>query len=71
MLKNKAVNAFLIKNNFSRIFLNITFFTFLTPTVWVHEGHGMAGSSHWHAADGWGWIVALAVAAILWGARKP
>ncbi|MEN9843410.1 MAG: hypothetical protein RLZZ612_1239 [Pseudomonadota bacterium] len=43
----------------------------LTPLAMAHEGHGMAGSSHWHAADGWGWIVALAVAAILWGARKP
>lgn len=43
----------------------------LTPYAMAHEGHGLGAGSHWHAADSWGWIVGLAVVAILWGARKP
>ena len=30
----------------------------------AHEGHGIAGASHWHATDSGSWIIALAVMAV-------
>lgn len=37
----------------------------------AHEGHGLPGSSHWHAADAWGFVLAIGVVAALiwWGGR--
>jgi hypothetical protein len=31
----------------------------------AHEGHGMPGTSHWHATDIWGFAVAGGVVALL------
>jgi len=38
----------------------------------AHEGHGLPGSSHWHASDSWGWVAlaVIAVLAVAWGRRK-
>ena len=33
----------------------------------AHEGHGLAGASHWHVTDAWGFIAGAAViAAAIW-----
>ena len=33
----------------------------------AHEGHGMAGATHWHATDAWGLaLLGAAVALALW-----
>lgn len=38
--------------------------------VFAHEGHGM-GASHWHASDVLGFVVVIALAAVvLWRSRK-
>jgi hypothetical protein len=37
----------------------------------AHEGHGMAGSVHWHATDALGFVVAAAaLVALVWWTRK-
>ncbi len=39
----------------------------------AHEGHGLPGTSHWHASDSWGFVAAAvvaAVAALWWRSRK-
>ncbi len=38
----------------------------------AHEGHGLAGTAHWHATDTLGFIGAAVVAAAVWfiGRRK-
>ena len=36
------------------------------PAAWAHEGHGLAGSSHWHASDAFGLLLAGGVAALVW-----
>lgn len=65
MLTNKAK-----KHIFTCIFLLQIALT--APAALAHDGHGMEASSHWHATDGWGWVVGLAlVAAMWWGGRKP
>ena len=32
----------------------------------AHEGHGLPGSSHWHASDSLLWLGALAVGLAAW-----
>ncbi len=34
--------------------------------AWAHEGHGLAGSAHWHATDTLGFIGVALVAALVW-----
>ena len=37
----------------------------------AHEGHGLPGSSHWHASDVLGFVLIAAVAAgIAWWRRR-
>ena len=38
----------------------------------AHSGHGLGAGSHWHASDGWGFALVLALAATAWwlGRRK-
>ena len=38
----------------------------------AHEGHGLPGSSHWHASDVLGFVLIAAVAAAIvwWRGRK-
>ena len=40
----------------------------VVPTLaQAHEGHGLAGASHWHVTDAWGFIAGAAViAAAIW-----
>ena len=39
----------------------------LLPSLAVaHEGHGMAGASHYHATDVWGFVSIIAAAAVVW-----
>jgi hypothetical protein len=42
----------------------------LVQPVWAHEGHGL-GSTHWHATDALGFVVAAALlaAAIYFGKK--
>jgi len=42
----------------------------LAQPVWAHEGHGL-GSTHWHATDALGFVVAAALlaAAIYFGKK--
>ena len=35
----------------------------LGNTAWAHEGHGL-GSTHWHATDALGFVVAAALVAV-------
>ena len=35
----------------------------LGHTAWAHEGHGL-GSTHWHATDALGFVVAAALVAV-------
>jgi hypothetical protein len=37
----------------------------------AHDGHGLGGSTHWHATDALGFVVALAlvVAAVYFGKK--
>jgi len=44
----------------------------MAASAHAHEGHGMPGSSHWHASDIWGFVIvgALAAAAFWWKGRK-
>jgi hypothetical protein len=47
------------------------FTTLLAAPALAHEGHGIAGASHWHATDGFGWIAAaVAIAVGVWLSRK-
>ena len=32
----------------------------------AHEGHGLAGSAHWHATDTLGFLGVAVVAAVVW-----
>ncbi len=32
----------------------------------AHEGHGIDGASHYHATDVWGFVIALAIGAVMW-----
>ncbi len=32
----------------------------------AHEGHGLAGSAHWHATDVLGFVAVVLVAAAVW-----
>jgi hypothetical protein len=49
----------------------------LSAAAWLpahaHEGHGLPGTSHWHAADAWLMFAAAAVvvALLVWARRKP
>ena len=41
-----------------------------TATSWAHEGHGIPGSSHWHATDTAGFALVAALAALaIWLSR--
>jgi hypothetical protein len=44
----------------------------ITPLAMAHEGHGLPGSSHWHATDVLGLVlvVAAAAGALWWHRRK-
>jgi hypothetical protein len=42
----------------------------LCTAAQAHEGHGLPGSSHWHATDTLLLIGAAAVAAALWWSRR-
>ena len=47
------------------------FALFLCAAAQAHEGHGLSGSSHWHATDTLLMIGAAAVAAAgLWWSRR-
>ena len=35
------------------------------PAAWAHEGHGLAGSSHWHASDAFGLVIVAGLGALL------
>ena len=37
-----------------------------TPFLHAHEGHGQAGSAHWHATDSWGFLMLGLVAVLAW-----
>ena len=42
----------------------------LAGAAHAHDGHGLLGSSHWHATDVLGFVlIALAVAAAVWFGR--
>jgi hypothetical protein len=43
----------------------------LSPLTWAHDGHGLSGSSHWHATDVWGFVglCALVMMAIFVGRK--
>ena len=34
--------------------------------AFAHEGHGLAGSAHWHATDTIGFVGLAVVAALVW-----
>lgn len=34
--------------------------------AFAHEGHGLPGSTHWHATDTLGFVALAAVAAAVW-----
>ncbi len=38
--------------------------------AFAHEGHGLAGSAHWHATDTLGFIGVVLVAALVWTIHK-
>jgi hypothetical protein len=38
--------------------------------AWAHEGHGLAGSAHWHATDTLGFVGLAVVAAAVWYINK-
>ena len=44
----------------------LSLFAVLPTLVLAHEGHGMAGASHYHATDVWGFVIALAVGTVMW-----
>jgi len=37
-----------------------------TPFLHAHEGHGLAGSAHWHATDSWGFLMLGLLAVLAW-----
>ena len=39
---------------------------FLLSTAHAHEGHGLEGSSHYHATDVWGFVVMHFLMAVVW-----
>jgi hypothetical protein len=44
---------------------------FISPLAHAHEGHGLPGSSHWHATDVMGLVLVLALAAgAAWWIRR-
>ena len=46
---------------------HLIFIVLLFPVLALaHEGHGMDGASHYHATDVWGFVIALAVGAVMW-----
>jgi hypothetical protein len=38
----------------------------LPVMAFAHEGHGMEGTSHYHATDAWGFLAALAIIVAMW-----
>jgi hypothetical protein len=56
--------------NASRILAALVALT--VSTAQAHEGHGLPGTSHWHASDTLGWlaVAVIAVVAVAWGRRK-
>ena len=44
----------------------ISFLALLPLFGHAHEGHGIEGASHYHATDVWGFVIALAVGAVMW-----
>jgi hypothetical protein len=41
-------------------------FCLLSFYAQAHEGHGIEGTSHYHASDAWGFVMALCVGAFMW-----
>ncbi|MFD0668855.1 hypothetical protein ACT80S_14135 [Ramlibacter sp. MAHUQ-53] len=37
-----------------------------TTAAFAHEGHGIAGASHWHATDTLGLLLAVGFAGLAW-----
>ena len=44
----------------------LSLFALLPTLVVAHEGHGMAGASHYHATDVWGFVAFVGVIAVMW-----
>ncbi len=42
------------------------FLTLLPVFAQAHEGHGMAGASHYHATDAWGFVAFVFAVAVIW-----
>jgi len=42
------------------------FLTLLPVSAQAHEGHGMAGASHYHATDVWGFVAFVFALGLLW-----
>ncbi len=38
----------------------------MAAPAFAHEGHGLAGSSHWHATDTFGLLLVAGAAALAW-----
>ena len=56
--------------------MSIRFFVILLSgalthwSAYAHEGHGLPGSSHWHASDTLGFVGVVLVAAVVWFINK-
>ena len=61
-----------MRNRFLNAIVLIATYSMFTgaSTAFAHDGHGLAGS-HWHATDGWGFVVVGGLAAVaIWYSRK-
>jgi Co/Zn/Cd efflux system component len=41
-------------------------FCFFALSAQAHEGHGIEGTSHYHASDAWGFVMALCIGVFIW-----
>jgi hypothetical protein len=51
-------------------FLAALVLTALSGGALAHEGHGLPGTSHWHAGDALPWLGLAVVAAVAWFSRR-
>ena len=49
----------------SRSFALLAFLACAFPT-WAHEGHGLDGTSHYHATDVWGFVILAFLMVVVW-----